>query len=126
MIEPERIVRLVRALVGEATYSNPPLERQDPTADLPYPPELDLENRATVLRLWSGERVAFEAVAEVPKPLLGALTGPVAVVTEGDVLDVLRDVLVDTKATCDVSETCACSTARATRLLAAAGIEVPS
>lgn len=60
MIPPDRVNRLVRNLVGEAhdcPSAYGAAGRTDPIEHLPYPHELDLEDRATVLRLWSGEAI---------------------------------------------------------------------
>lgn len=118
MIPAERIVRLARNLVGEAhdcPSAYGAAGRTDPIEHLPYPHELDLEDRATVLRLWSGEAVSDELVVPV-RPT------PVAALTE--VLDLLRDVVVDRGISCDALPACSCSTARAVRLLAGYGIKV--
>jgi hypothetical protein len=115
VIPAERIERLARHLVGEA--DSRPGGRKDPVEDLPYPPDLDLEDRATVLRLWSGEAVA-EPVGRIERGT------PIVAVTE--ILNVLRDVIVDHGGPCsprlEPGEVCPCSTARAVRLLAGYGI----
>jgi hypothetical protein len=113
VIAAERIVRLARhvfpvvesagdarRLVGEYHVTIPDLE-------------LDLEDRATILRLCSGEidEITFQG-NRPPSPNRAAL-------------ELLRDVLVDGAHACDRPLVCACSTGRARRLLLEHGIEVP-
>lgn len=108
MIAGDRIIRLVRNIVGDGTCGG--VQKTDPT-ELPYPVELDLEDRATVLRLWSGE--------------VDEITGALAAGSKAEAIELLRRVVMDHPQACSARFTCSCSYAEARRFLSARGVPLP-
>lgn len=106
MIGADRIVRLCRNVIGDVTSEEAReiVGRED--VDLDSAP-LDIEDRATLLRLWSGE--------------VDEITAARGLATE-DLFSLLREVILDTQGTdtsptCSNPATCECSWSRAYRLL---------